>query len=50
MHLEFVELSKHWADMIISRGTENMVAIDLVVAKINSLVRAASSTLLILQK
>jgi uridine kinase len=34
MHLEFVEPSKHWADVIIPRGAENAVAIDMVVSKI----------------
>jgi uridine kinase len=34
MHLEFVEPSKHWADVIIPRGAENIVAIDMVVSKI----------------
>jgi uridine kinase len=34
MHLEFVEPSKHWADVIIPRGAENEVAIDMVVARI----------------
>jgi uridine kinase len=34
MHLEFVEPSKHWADIIIPRGAENLVAIDMVVSKI----------------
>lgn len=34
MHLEFVEPSKHWADIIIPRGAENLVAIDMVVTKI----------------
>ena len=34
MHLEFVEPSKHWADIIIPRGAENTVAIDMVVTKI----------------
>jgi uridine kinase len=37
MHLEFVEPSKHWADIIIPRGSENNVAIDMVVTKIRSL-------------
>jgi uridine kinase len=37
MHLEFVEPSKHWADVIIPRGSENLVAIDMVVAKISSM-------------
>ena len=34
MHLEFVEPSKHWADIIIPRGAENNVAIDMLVSKI----------------
>ncbi len=39
MHLEFVEPSKHWADIIIPRGSENLVAIDMVVTKIRSMLR-----------
>jgi uridine kinase len=39
MHLEFVEPSKHWADMIIPRGAENLVAIDMLVTKIKSMFR-----------
>jgi uridine kinase len=39
MHLEFVEPSKHWADIIIPRGAENTVAIDMVVTKIRSMLR-----------
>jgi len=34
IHLQFVEPSKHWADIIIPRGAENTVAIDMVVSKI----------------
>jgi uridine kinase len=37
MHLEFVEPSKHWADIIIPRGAENTVAIDMVVTKIKTM-------------
>jgi uridine kinase len=37
MHLEFVEPSKRWADIIIPKGGENNVAIDMVVSKIRSL-------------
>src|SRR5574341_984376 len=37
MHLEFVEPSKHWADIIIPRGSENTVAIDMVSTKIKSM-------------
>jgi len=44
MHLEFVEPSKHWADIIIPRGAENNVAIDMVVTKITTLLRRMSST------
>jgi uridine kinase len=39
MHLQFVEPSKHWADVIIPRGAENTVAIDLVVQKIRMMLR-----------
>ena len=39
MHLEFVEPSKHWADVIIPRGAENSVAIDMLVTKIKSMYR-----------
>lgn len=39
MHLEFVEPSKHWADIIIPRGAENVVAIDMVVTKVKSMFR-----------
>lgn len=39
MHLEFVEPSKHWADVIIPRGAENIVAIDMVVSKIRMMLR-----------
>jgi uridine kinase len=41
MHLEFVEPSKLWADVIIPRGAENLVAIDMVVAKIRMLLGEA---------
>jgi uridine kinase len=43
MHLEFVEPSKHWADIIIPRGAENNVAIDMVVTKITTLLRRMNS-------
>jgi len=39
MHLEFVEPSKRWADIIIPQGGENEVAIDMVVAKVLSLMK-----------
>jgi uridine kinase len=37
MHLEFVEPSKIWADIIIPKGGENTVAIDMVTAKIKEM-------------
>ncbi|MGA9116424.1 MAG: uridine kinase [Bacteroidota bacterium] len=40
MHLEFVEPSKRWADIIIPRGGENHIAIDMLLAKLHSLVAA----------
>lgn len=42
MHLEFVEPSKHWADIIIPRGAENGVAIDMVVSRIRMMLDEAS--------
>jgi len=42
MHLQFVEPSKHWADIIIPRGAENTVAIDMVVSKIRMLLGEAA--------
>lgn len=40
MHLEFVEPSKRYADIIIPEGGMNLVAIDMVVARLESLLRA----------
>ncbi len=37
MHLEFVEPSKRWADVIIPEGGENRVALDMVVARVEKL-------------
>ncbi len=42
MHLEFVEPSKRWADVIIPKGGENVVAIDMVVTKLRGLLRSHS--------
>ena len=42
MHLQFVEPSKHWADIIIPRGSENTVAIDLVVQKIRVMLQGSA--------
>lgn len=39
MHLDFIEPTKRYADIIIPGGAHNTVAMDLVVTKINALVR-----------
>jgi uridine kinase len=44
MHLQFVEPSKHWADIIIPRGAENVVAVDMVVTKIAMMLHDNSRT------
>ncbi|MFZ0968837.1 MAG: uridine kinase, partial [Candidatus Acidiferrales bacterium] len=38
MHMEFVEPSKRYADVIIPEGGQNEVGIDLVIQKIRSLI------------
>ncbi|MDX1439117.1 MAG: uridine kinase [Rubricoccaceae bacterium] len=43
MHLEFVEPSKRHADVIIPRGGKNQVAIDLVLARVHSLLTIDAS-------
>ena len=40
MHLEFVEPSKRWADLIMPRGVENVVGVDLVTSRVESLLAA----------
>ena len=40
MHLEFVEPSKRYADLIIPEGAENEVAIEAVVARVQAMQRA----------
>ncbi len=42
MHLDFVEPSKRYADVIVPVGGENDVAIDMLVSKLRGVVRAAS--------
>jgi uridine kinase len=39
MHLEFVEPSKRYADLIIPEGGYNQVAVDMVIARIETLLR-----------
>ncbi|KAB2926304.1 MAG: uridine kinase [Bacteroidetes bacterium] len=44
MHLEFVEPSKRYADVILPRGSENTVGIDMVVVKIEALLNSVKNT------
>lgn len=37
MHLEFVEPSKRWADVIVPEGGENRVAVEMVIARLQEL-------------
>ena len=39
MHLQFVEPSKRWADLIIPEGGNNKVALDLIISKLESVLR-----------
>jgi uridine kinase len=41
MHLQFVEPSKRWADLVIPRGGHNAVAIDLIVSKMREVLARA---------
>lgn len=43
MHLEFVEPSKRWADVIVPEGGENYVALAMVVARIEQLLASADA-------
>ena len=38
MHLQFVEPSKRWADIIIPEGGDNQVALDLITARVRAVV------------
>ena len=40
MHLEFVEPSKRWADVIVPEGGENRVALEMVAARVEQLLGA----------
>ena len=44
MHMEFVEPSKRYADVIIPEGGFNMVAIDMVADRIRSMLRAQAAS------
>jgi uridine kinase len=41
MHLEFVEPSKRYADIIVPQGGENHVAVDMLITKISSILHAS---------
>jgi uridine kinase len=41
MHLEFVEPSKRYADVIVPQGGENRVAIDMLITKVRSILAEA---------
>ena len=43
MHLEFVEPSKRWADIIIPEGGENRAALEMVVARVEQLLRGGAA-------
>jgi uridine kinase len=43
MHLEFVEPSKRWADVIVPEGGENRVALEMVIARVEQLLSRAES-------
>lgn len=42
MHLEFVEPSKRWADVIVPEGGENRVALEMVAARVEQLLGKAA--------
>ncbi len=44
MHLEFVEPSKRWADVIVPEGGENRVALEMVIARVEQLLVPATAT------
>jgi uridine kinase len=44
MHLEFVEPSKRWADVIIPEGGENMVAVEMVAARVEKILDRGALT------
>jgi uridine kinase len=45
MHLEFVEPSKRWADVIVPEGAENKVALEMVIARVEQLLARAEAPL-----
>jgi len=43
MYLQFIEPSKRYADIIIPRGGKNLIAIDIITAKIRALLRESEN-------
>lgn len=43
MHLQFIEPSKRWADVIVPRGGHNTVAIEMILAKIRQRLAASGA-------
>ena len=41
MHLQFVEPSKRWADLIVPEGGENHIAVDLILGKLRHVLDGA---------
>ncbi len=46
MHLQFVEPSKRWADVIVPEGGDNAIALDVIATKLRSVVRQQNALLL----
>ena len=44
MHLEFVEPSKRWADIIVPEGGQNRVALEMVIARIEQLLEVGEGS------
>jgi len=40
MHLEFVEPSKRYADVIVPEGGHNVVAVDMIITKVRSVIES----------
>jgi uridine kinase len=43
MHLQFVEPSKRWADLIVPEGGENHIAVDLILGKLRHVLDGSSA-------
>jgi len=43
MHLEFVEPSKRYADVIIPEGGQNLVALDMIIARVENMLQSEAN-------